>query len=235
MLRSPIQQRLVAAVLLATLPGCMVHLPSPAPPARVEPAVEEPAYPAPQGHTRVVLDAEGGPVKVSRVTATLNHVGVYGPPTVEEGVPLGSMRAEEPLCVTPCVVDVRQGLHTFVFADTRSGDPSRVTTADVVVSSKPIVVRHAVGQTPRYTSSYVSGAALFLIGSGLTLMGGVATTIGAVGEWKPTEPDEASPQAVLSLGLVMLGIGLVTGTAGTLMMYGNRPVDQPGSTTQWTR
>ena len=146
------------------------------------------------------------------------------------------MRAEEPLCITPCAVDLRHGAHTFVFTSTQN--PMRSSTTDVVLPSNASTtfVRHAIGNEGHINGSYVGGAVLMLLGSGVTLIGGLVTAVGVFG--KPTMQDDgtmSNPQALLLPGTIMLGSGLLMTVGGLALMSKNRPVQQQGSTTTWTK
>jgi hypothetical protein len=65
----------------------------------------------------------------------------------------------------------------------------------------------------------------------------LTTTVGLVAKEPEPGPDgrtkESSPKTFLSIGLVMLGIGLAMGIPGAIMAQNNRPVEQPGSTVTW--
>lgn len=231
------------SVLSSGTTGCLATLPPPAPPERDEPRLADAPKEAPAaGQGRVVLDAEGGPAHVSRVTETqVSGSGWHArAPIAARGAEtrgLAAMRSEELLCVTPCIVDVRQGAHTFVFAS--PSDPLRSSAVVVPVTSGTTVVRHSIGRVPSIAPAYAGGALMVLLGGGLTLMGGLATTVGAVGKEPEPRPDGttkgASPASFLTFGLITLGIGIITGTAGYFIAASHRPVEQAGSTTQWTR
>lgn len=229
-----------ACLVFSTLAcsGCIGIDRPPAPPAppRLEPTAPNlPADPPPSGQARVVLDAEGEQAKVSRVVAVMNFEG-QRKARLDANTPLAPTRAEEPLCLTPCAVDLRHGAHTFVF--TSAQDPLRSSTAEVVLPSNAstTIVRHAIGSEGHMKPGYVGGAMLLLMGGGLATIGGVATAVGAFA--KPEMQDDGTmsdPKAFLVPGLVMLGVGLVTTGLGALMMANNRPVKQSGSTTTWTK
>lgn len=211
--------------------GCTpTTLPPPEAPARVEPAISEPpqeSAASPNG--RVILDTEGESATVSRVTESTE---VYGPGAQYQrhpSVPLA--RREELLCVTPCAVDLRQGAHQFVFKS--RVDPVRVSTADVVVTSQPLFVRHTLGREARMSGTYVTGAGLLITGIGLSLIGGGLAGIGAIMPAREADGTTTSSEGVITAGLITLGIGLITGTIGGVIMGSNRPAEQPGATTQW--
>src|SRR5688572_4390087 len=98
-----------AACLAASAMGCafgIAHEPSPPAPARVEPNIPDlPTEPPVAGHARVVLDAEGERAQVSRVVATIKVPSAKA--KLDGMASLQEPRAEEPLCTTPCTVDLR--------------------------------------------------------------------------------------------------------------------------------
>lgn len=223
------------------LSGCAVHSAAPPKPEPILPKLDAPALPPPDGSGRVFVDVAGDEAKVSRVVDTTTVVTDPDHPEwhVHHGHavagPSPTARRSELLCISPCILDLRQGAHTLVFSSTR--DETRTSSGDVVVSSRPIGVRHALGKEKAASSGYLGGAMLTLLGGGLTLIGGAATTVGLVAkrpEDDPTGKTKGDPSVFLGIGLVSLGIGLVTGTTGILLMSSNRPEHQSGSTVQWT-
>lgn len=226
---------------LFALSGCAVHSTAPPKPQPTLPNIAEPASPPPDGSGRVVVDVAGDEAKVSRVVDTTTVVTDPDHPEwhVHHGHGVGgpspTSRRSELLCISPCILDLRQGAHTLVFTSTR--DETRTSSGDIVVSSRPIAVRHALGREKPASSGYVGGAMLTLLGGGLTLIGGVATTVGVVAKRPEDDPSgktKGDPSVFLGIGLVSLGIGLVTGTTGILLMSNNQPEHHPGATTQWT-
>jgi hypothetical protein len=230
----------LVTALAASAMGCSgitIMRPNPPPaPRQVEPTAPTiPTDPPPTGQARVVLDAEGEQAKVSRVVAVMNYDGPRKG-RLDAPTPLAPMRAEEPLCITPCAVDLRHGAHTFVFAST--DNPMRSSTTDVVLPSNASTtfVRHAIGSEGHMNPSYVGGAALLLLGTGLAAMGAIVTAVGGLG--KPTAQDDgtmSNPGALLLPGTIVLGSGLLMAAGGVVMMSKNRPVQQRGSSTTWTK
>jgi hypothetical protein len=229
--------RFVAIIASVTVTGCGLGIarppPPPAPP-QIEPQIPDlPAAPPAGGQGRVILDADGEQAWVSRVTGAMN----FEPERtarLDGTVSLGPARIEEPLCVTPCAVDIRQGAHTFVFRSRK--DPLRSSTADILLTSNPLFVRHAMGREGHLTGSYAGGAAVLLLGAGAVLFGGAMTTVGAFAE--PSRQDDgtmSNPRALVVPGLVTLGAGLTIAAIGAVLMSSNRPVQQPGTTSSWTK
>jgi len=221
------------------LSGCVDHLPPASAPAKQIPLLSNPPPDSPPaaGNARVILDADGEKAWVSRVTGTTRTVGyrvddVGAAPPQPGGIHQGLLRSDELLCVAPCIVDLRAGAHEFVFA--RSDHADHETTATVVLpSNTTTVVRHRIGRTPHYSSSYTGGALLTLMGVGFTAIGGTATAVGAAVPERDSAGEPSGKATFLTLGLVFLGVGLATGIPGALMLLNNRPSEQPGATTTW--
>jgi hypothetical protein len=223
--------------MAGVLAGCGVrHLPPPSPPPQTIPAIDEgPEQPPPEGTGRLLLENEHEPAKVSRVTETLSGVPMPNPSGETNAVQVvegywTQQQKTELLCITPCAIDLRIGAHTLVFNS--MNDPERASTADVRVSRGTTVVRHELGHEKPYSGAYVGGAMAVLGGSGLTLMGGLATTIGLVA--KPTVDDEGNrsdPRAFVAFGAVLGTVGIAALVTGILLMTSNRPEKRPGATT----
>lgn len=180
----------------------------------------------------MVLDTEGESATVSRVTETQ---ALYGPATQFRKYPGTAplVRQEELLCVTPCAVDLRQGAHQFVFKS--RADPTRASTADVVVSSKPIFVRHTLGREAHTSGGFLTGAGLLFAGVGATIIGGGLSMISAIMPETDKNGVATGSDGLLTAGLVTLAVGAVLGITGGVMMGFYRPAEQPGATTQWRR
>jgi len=219
----------LALVAAPSLAACVVeHAPPPLPPPRAPP-VASPAPVAP-GHGRVVVDVVDEPAKVARVTGTQELAATLRPTYGRTGLTAPLMRTTELLCFAPCVLDLRQGAHTLVFTSTV--DPTRTSTADVLVSSQPVAVRHALGREKPMSARYLGGLVLSTLGGGMLLIGGGATAIGAAAGSSSEPRAQSASDGFLAFGLVVLGVGLVTGTTGLVMALGDRPEVQPGATTQ---
>jgi hypothetical protein len=215
--------------------GCVATHPPPAVPERIAPASgiapDEPPLPN-QG--RVLLDVVNGPAKVSDVTAiTTRSTPPYGNkhaflmPALEE-------RTLRPLCITPCAVDLAQGWHSLVFESVK--DASATSTADVTVSAQPTAVRHALGREKPANGGYVGGVMMLIPAAGLTLMGSIATVVGAIAKEPATDSTgrtKGDARVFLPIGLVLLGVGAALGISGSILMVNNRPEKQSGSTAQW--
>lgn len=224
------------ACLAASTTGCafgIAHEPPPPVPARVEPNVPDLPREGPvAGHARVVLDAEGGSARVSRVVATIEKTK----PRMN-GIPAATpVRAEEPLCMTPCTVDLRTGMHTFVFASKQ--DPTRSSTSDIVLpgNASTTFVRHAIGREVRVDPKYGVGALLLLAGTAVTFVGAFMTALGVVGE--PVERRDGTrsdPEKLILPGSIVFGSGILLTVGGAVMMSANRPVEQRGATTTWMK
>jgi hypothetical protein len=228
-----------AACLAASTMGCafgIAHEPPPPVPARVEPKVPDlPSDPPVTGHARVVLDAEGESARVSRVVA-IKVPGGTTKPRMNGVPPEGPARAEEPLCITPCTVDLRTGMHTFVFASKQ--DPMRSSTSDIVLPGNGVTtfVRHAIGRERRMAPEYGIGAFLLVAGATVTFVGAFMTALGVTGE--PVERADGTrsdPEKLILPGSIVFGSGILLTVGGAVMMSSNRPVEQRGTTTTWTK
>ncbi|GAC1584724.1 MAG: hypothetical protein NVS3B20_14540 [Polyangiales bacterium] len=233
--------RFMAPILF--LQGCMATLPAPPKPEAVVPTLGvTPDAPPPEGSGRLLVDVASEPAKVSRVVDTVDNPDPYSNSSLRRGMPSESgmgfgYRKLELLCISPCVIDIRPGAHTLVF--TSLVDPTHTSSADVVVSAQPSVVRHALGRDKGYSNTYLGGAGLALVGGGVTLMGALATTVGLVAKSPRDDPSgrpngDGNPQGLLVVGLVMMGIGLALGTTGYFVAASDRPIQQQGSTIQWS-
>jgi hypothetical protein len=216
--------------------GCLARPPAPPVPEQIVPAkavAVVPSEPPAANSGRVILDAVNEQAKVYDVT----EVTTRSMPTYRrKGYPAVPMEETKmrPLCITPCVVDIPQGWHTLVFAS--QTDETKTSSADITVPAQPIAVRHALGREKPISSGYVGGAVMLLPGAGFTLMGGVATAIGATARQPETDSSgktKSDPKTFLTLGIVLLGVGAALGITGGILMANNRPEKQAGSTTQW--
>lgn len=232
----------LASIVAIGSSGCAVHSVAPPSPQPIAPTIDLPSTTPPDGSGRVIVDVDGDPAKVSRVVESTTYPADAEHPEwkMHNGhVVLGTgtapiARREELLCVTPCVLDLRQGAHTFVFTST--ADPTRTSTADVVVTPRPIVVRHALGREKPATPAYGAGEMASILGGSLVLIGGLTLAGGLVAtrpEDDPTGKTTGDPKVLVAIGLVTLVVGLATGSAGLLTMSKNRSEHQPGATTQW--
>ncbi len=211
-------------------------------PARAEPVIADaPREPPAPPNGRLVLDTEGGSATVSRVTETSYAIGPP-PPSISRAerpwtrspwAPV-LQRHEELLCVTPCTVDLRQGAHQLVFRGSEP-DGSRASTADVVVTSKTTVVRHAVGREPRVNSGFAGGILLAFLGGAFTVMGGVAAAAGSAFPARDADGSPSGARTIQTIGFTLLGLGVAMGTTGGILIATQRPVEQAGSTTLWRR
>lgn len=189
----------------------------PAAPRKIEPTVKLPDAPPPNGGGRLVLDAEGEEAAVARIRTSAE----------------GSW--PETICIrTPCAVDLEKGWQTLVFT---SAHAMRSSTAQVDVRpSSTTIVRHALGNDGLPNLGYAGGIVMFVGGVGLTGVGAIVTAMGAF--MKPTmQPDGtmSEPESFLLPGLVVLGAGVLLTGGGLVLMSKNRPVQQSGSTTTWTK
>lgn len=220
---------LVVGMLVTNAACAPVKLNAPPPPIPKDPDIAVPTTPVEEGKGRVVIDAVGGPAKVTTVRDN------------PKGPLISFVSAEDQtkgdvLCVSPCVLDLEKGSHWL--AVTSEKDPSLSSTMEVEVGSEPQVVRHRMGINKVPSESYKHGALVTAVGGGLVVLGGVATTLAFInntGRETNTRPDHlpVSPGVMLVAGLTTLITGLVVGGVGIAEMSADRPVEQPGNTTTW--
>ena len=218
------------AVALLILEGCTTYAAPPRDPPHVAPTISDmPSSPPAEGMGRLTVDVDGGPAKVARVIS--EEVGDPHMSTQGGGAQAFTHRKTELLCITPCAMDLRIGAHTLVFTSTSDG--FRTGSGDVIVSSQPSIVRHALGREKPASGKYMSGVLLTALGAGITTIGVFATSIGGAAELSAQNSTKGEPKTFLTAGLVVLGVGIAMGTTGIVLMSGNQAVHQPGSTTQW--
>ena len=232
---------IVLAGSLGTM-GCIAHPQSPAPPERIvlaEAIAVVPAEEASANSGRVILDVVEDHATVYEVTALTE---VKARPTVNwvgrTAYPQGPLlrRKLQPLCVTPCAVDLEQGGHSLVFHS--ATDETRTSSADITVAATTTAVRHALGRETGATGSYLGGLLLMIPAVGLTMVGGIATVAGVAARDSASvdangQTTNRDSRGVLTVGLVLLGVGAALGITSGFLMANHRPVKQSGSTTQW--
>lgn len=240
-LRLEVARRCVA-VALPLLAACgPKELPPPLPPSIVAPAIAyRPTAPVRDGAARVVLDADGGPAEVLRVTETYDHEierrEVYGPQ--RSASEFSDIRALEtrrlvPFCVTPCVGELSLGAHHLVFTRQEGSEEPRMSTAKIAVSDgETWVVRHALGrERPVWKVGYTLSIAGVIFGTGLMLIGGLAMAMGAV--IKPGVEDPNGGKGFTIFGAVVGGTGLALDLVSIIGLVTQQPEKQQGSTTQF--
>jgi hypothetical protein len=181
--------------------GCWspVELPAPATPPQEVPGVGANLGPPAPGRQWLVLDTPGDTAHVATVTGTVTGVTSGGHAVTGAGL--------RDLCVTPCVADLRLGMHTLVFAsDTNPGGHNRV---DVQVQTDPLVVRHVI-EEPAVRP--VGARLLAIVGAGLLVSGAVTTAIGAAEKPMvvpgPGGMSEQPPRTAGYVGIATLAAGL---------------------------
>lgn len=223
--------RLALVASVSVIAACGYReLPPPAAPTPIVPDVPElPATPPADGTGRLLIDSDGEPAKVARVTERIEPpAGV--PVVVAKGASTPYGVKSELLCMTPCAADLRTGATTLVFTSLR--DPARKSTVDVAVPRGTTVVRHRIGTETPWAPGYFGGALFTLLGGGLTLMGGVALGVGLTAS--PTVDREGrthDPKEIAVAGAVIGTVGLAALIGGIALMTSNRPVKQEGATT----
>jgi hypothetical protein len=246
--------------LLVALASCvpMAELPPNTPPERrLQSPLPNTPLPADRG--RVAIETTG-PANVARVVKTTHtmlcsvtdHYNLVdcspNEPFVMPGTaridPLTTVSASsedvvEPLCVAPCVVDLPAGGHTLVL--TSAGDETR--RSQVVATSVPGRVtglRHDLGRTPAHASWGWVGGNMLLAGGAVLAIAGSGVTAWGIGDTvsrndHPGCTSECTPSGGTTtiVGISLLSVGLVSALGGYLFAMKERPISQPGATTQW--
>jgi hypothetical protein len=200
------------------------ELPPPAAPAQEVPAAAANLGPAAPGRQWVVLDTPGDTAKVSTVVGSVNGTTAKGYEVTGE--------ATRDLCITPCVADLRVGMHTLVFASTT--DPTRSDRVDVQAQTNPLVVRDVMpqgGPTPTYTAGVLTGG----IGFALAVAGAVMAPVGAHMKSVESADHLGTPSSGLEdAGFAMLGVGGAMMVLGVVLGYVGRGEHRAGATTVFT-
>lgn len=235
MLSAPVMRWMTLGLVLAA-PACMPIRYAPVDaPAEAMPDIPTPPEAPDVGKGRLVVDVAGEHAKVAKVVEVPVTYPLRG--NAQASAHPGFIRNDELLCISPCVLDMPQGAHELAF--TSLSDPERTSTADVVVSSQPAAIRHSLGRDKPVGWQYFTGFMMTLMGGMLVTGGGAVTVIGLATNGSDRQPTqnpsqhEATPTAVITVGLVMLGVGLATGAGGIALMNNNRPEHQDGATVYW--
>lgn len=201
-------------MLAAALGGCgAVSVDPPKAPAAEIPKVEHPESPPEPGMTRIILDANGDDAKVTEVLETAE---------ARSGMSYAFAERKKPVCITPCVVDMKPGVHTLSF-ESRVDD--RASYVDVQVGSRSKAVRHAMGHPLRKSGGEVWAHALTWLG--LTVVGTAAL---AWADAKAEGGEVAREVRGPARAAAFAGLGLMAG--GITLMIVSPPTYQPGSTTE---
>jgi hypothetical protein len=170
--------------------------------------------------TRLLLDANGEPAKVSEVTAWSSTMAVT-PEGSPVGNALGYSDLQRPICLTPCLADFSPGLHRLIFV---SDEGKRSGAADVQVGNQAKVLRIALGRNEPTKSSQVGALALTVIGASTLLVGGMLAAT--------ADSFDASDQAdAQQRGFTLLGLGAATMLVGIPWLLLSRGVHQNSAVT----
>lgn len=207
--------RCATASLAALIAGCgAVHVPPPQPPSREIPLVDPPNLPPEPGLTRILLDANGADARVTEVTER-TEAWAFG-----SGYGHAVVETEKPVCIVPCSVDMKPGMHTLFFQSLTGDRKSRV---DIQVGSRSKAVRHAMGLTTNSWGGQVLGFLLVTLGSTALATGGaIYASLDDIPEDKKSRSK--------SLKLAAAGGGAVLVSIPLLLL--TRPTEQPGSSTE---
>jgi hypothetical protein len=202
---------LASAVLLglAMAPlGCWSPevLPPPAAPTKEMPPVRADFGPLAPGRQWVVLDT---PDDVAHVTKEVEGLQTaYGNSIYKD------------VCVTPCVVDLKSGKQTLLFASTK--DPFRAGSVRLQLGDDPLIVRHLM---PESRPSSAAGGILIATGVLMGIIGGIMA---------PVTYAKGDQNGLPLVGLGVLGVGAVLTAIGIPLNYTGRGWSKPGATTWWT-
>jgi len=202
------------------LGGCgFSEVAPPQAPAKEIPKDVEPRTTPPEpGLTRVVLDANGDKATVVEVVDATESVGtasVGGSTATVHGY----AETTKPICVAPCVADLKPGMHVLRF---KADGDDRMSEANVQVGDRPKVVRHAMGRTEGTSFGYVSANVLVYLAATAAFTGGLIFAGGAA-----TDSEKS-----MTTGMVIGGAGLAGLAIGIPLAILTRPAHQPGATTE---
>ncbi|NIS32947.1 MAG: hypothetical protein GWO04_24650 [Actinobacteria bacterium] len=202
--------------------GCPPRvLPASSLPPATTPTVDTGA-PVPEGHGRLVIDVEEGPVEVRRVElapqASGNPVQIGDGPTVQRW---RFAERLEPLCSeTPCVADLPLGNVLLSFPMLGAADDALRSTDLVHVSAEPTVYRrHLDVHHPRRGAMVGVGALSAILGFGGAFAGALVLRNGL---------DDGHQGRTLG-GAISLGVGALAMAFGIWLTKRGRVAVRPGS------
>ena len=212
--------RALAALLAALAVGCVREVPPAAMPDQVVPPMPASMPPVPARQGRVIIDVADGPVEVGRLVGTTVAIGV------DKDVPIAATRVTtQPLCTTPCAVDLAPGRYELTFPT--PGSPRRLEVAVVDVFAEPTIYRRALGR-------YEPAGGLMVLGIVGTSLGGMSFITGAalfpIGLAQDPEEDG---NGFLYAGITTLIAGMVVTALGLWAISADPATTQRGSSTQF--
>jgi len=178
-----------------------------------------PLTPPTEAEGTVTFDVVDGPAQVDLIThRPLLHLvrssNVYD--ASEHGV-------ARPLCQTPCTVNLPSGYHQVQFSHSSPGT-GRESLGYVQVGTRPVVVRHALGQFQHAARAESLWGMTAFVGILTFVVGGLLLPISEC-------PGEGGVRPV---ALTLVGGGALLSLASWWGFWSARPTVQPGATTQWT-
>lgn len=205
--------KLGTVVVTALLGGCgMKTLPPPAVPAKTLPVPIVRLGPPPVGAGSVLIDADQPNVVVHEIVGTVQTVAVG----TRGGMAYGTGIATERLCITPCQVHLRQGLHQVMFESPTTGWGG---VADLQVGVEPSAYRYALGHRDLHVGARL-GAAMSIAFGFTALLGG--------GIWYLASDTYQNVGGGIAIGggaLFALGVAIAIAVS---------PEERNGSGVQWT-
>jgi|SRR5579871_5324022 len=215
-------RRAIFVALLVGGCGGPSMLPPPAEPSREPPEAPDPG-PSPLGKTRVYLDTEKEPARVSEVAGVTE-----GWVSDENGVAQPTeMVTRRPVCTTPCAVDLAYGAHALEFQSVN--DPLRGGSLTVDVGGRPLAVREAMGRTRQHRAIRLGGLLTMMAGVPLVVAGMTTALFGSFGHG----PDGGGDPTMENAGWACIGVGAAALVVGTALLVLGRDEVQPGRAAVW--
>jgi hypothetical protein len=171
----------------------------------------------------VILDANGEKATVTEVIDATSTIGTaYGNGT--SATVHGYSETVKPVCIAPCVVDMKPGMHVLRFA---SPIDERESAAGIQIGDRSKVVRHAMGHTDSWSLGHFAAEMLVIFGASSLVTGGIV--YGAM-----AGTDEKTQSVAQPYALGFTAGGAIALLVGVPLMILTRPVHQPGATTEMT-
>ncbi len=204
--------------------GCgYAEVAPPQAPAKEVPAGYEPRTTPPEpGTTRMVLEANGEKATVVEVIDATSTVGTASAGGTTATV-RGYSETVKPVCIAPCVADLKPGMHFLRFAS--PDDKDRVSEAGIQVGDRSKVVRHAIGRTDSFSAGHFLSRMVVILGATAVITGGTLYGMAAA-------MNDDTGRDVKPTGVTVMAAGAGALLVGIPLMVLTRPVHQPGATTE---
>lgn len=169
-----------------------------------------------EGHGRVVVDVVDGPTQVMRIATESVVVGMDKDRPI-----LASSQSTEPLCVTPCAVDLPIGRHVLAFPT--QGPGGMIEMDHVDVQAHPTVYRRALGRIEPAGAGMILGILGATFGGMSMITGIVLLPVGLAND----------KDGMTLAGGITLGVGAALVALGVLGIVGDPRTEQPGNAIQF--